>query len=354
VSDRGSGAFAFAGLAAAALGGLALLGRTREARASGYVVPPLPRVPSPPIVPSSEAVGPQPVAVPTGDGQAPAVIIDISPWNRQIDWKAHVAAGPPGLWSGVMFKVSQGTSFRYAWTGEQRKLFRAAAGDSMGGERFDGGTHYLDLHASGRLQADFFAKNWDLTGGDKLPGTLWCMLDVERDDQPKEDVTRDRVIHRVGEFALRYFEIYGRLPTLYGGEMLRALRVGSRMGCGRSAISLYGPRLAIGNQTTEEFLASMGTDLAHLFLWQYIGGERTPTAPGLPRDVPGSPGPVDISVVTLPGGKPELRRQLVTKEQPPVVGAIPAYARDGRVALPRAYASYREQRWARSRRGRRW
>jgi len=100
----------------------------------------------------------------------------------------------------------------------------------------------------------------------------------------------------VRSFAGRYQQLTGRLPTLYGGELLRAVGVAGRLGCGRSAIALYGATLLASVVTRT------GTDLAHLLLWQYVGADqRTPGPAGYPLEAPGC-GRVDISALVAPGG----------------------------------------------------
>jgi hypothetical protein len=82
------------------------------------------------------------------------------------------------------------------------------------------------------------------------------------------------------------------------------------MGCGRSAVALYGSELHGKGETTEQFLERNGTDLAHTGWWQYAEADGEPTGPaGYPREAPGI-GRVDINAVILPGGLPALRALL--------------------------------------------
>lgn len=84
-------------------------------------------------------------------------------------------------------------------------------------------------------------------------------------------------------------------------ELLRSCGVTDRLGCARSAVALYGPRLDVGAGTVD-LLRRTGTDLDHLALWQYAAadGPIATAPPGYPVTAPGV-GRVDISAVTLPG-----------------------------------------------------
>jgi hypothetical protein len=190
----------------------------------------------------------------------------------------------------------------------QLAQLRAAAGERYGVDFFDGMYHYLDLGADGRAQADFFWRAAVAAGGEQH-GTLWAMVDVERGGQLPANCTRSRVEDVTRAFAARYRELSGREPTLYGGELLRSVGVADRLGCGRSAVALYGAELR-GHGSTVDLLRATGTDVEHLMLWQYIGADqRSPVPAGYPAVAPGV-GVVDISAVTLPGGLDALRAGL--------------------------------------------
>lgn len=239
------------------------------------------------------------------------LLIDVYPQDHHLDYTAFVAAGYP--WCGVIAKASQGTRYRYDnWLRDLVQRFRAAAGDRYGVNLFDGFYAYLDLGAPGAPQVDYALAAIE-HAADEGAGQLPLMLDVERGGQFHPDaISRAQVEDVTRAAAERYRELTGREATLYGGELLRSCAVTDRLGCARSAVALYGPRL--GRQlrehaeTTAEFLAATGTDLEHLMLWQCVAADGAPTTPppGYPSVAPGI-GRVDISAVTLPGGIEALR-----------------------------------------------
>lgn len=236
------------------------------------------------------------------------LFIDIYPGDRRLDHIAFVAAGAP--WHGVIFKASQGTRYSYLeWLTHNRNKLRDAAGERYGVDMFDGMYHYLDLSMSGAAQADYFMRNVDGSGGERI-GTLWAMVDVERGGQAIKNPSRAQVEDCTRAFAERYTAITGRQATLYGGELLRSVSVRGRLGCGRSAVALYGPQLRGRSGGTAEFLAATGTDLEHTMLWQYTSADAATAAPaGYPTDAPGI-GKVDINALLSPGGIPALRSKL--------------------------------------------
>lgn len=234
------------------------------------------------------------------------LIIDLYPKDRPLDAAAFIAAGPP--WCGAVFKLSQGTRFRYdKWAYQQRQPFLRS--DRYGHDLFDGYYHYLELDVDGRAQAEWFWSLMEQIGGEKI-GTLWAMLDVERGGQRIADPTKQQVVDCSMAWAERYEQLSGRKATLYGGELLRALQVGSLMGCGRSAVALYGQELHGKGESTAQFLARTGTDVLHLMQWQYTAAEGKATGPaGYPTEAPGI-GRCDISALVLPGGLDRLRATL--------------------------------------------
>lgn len=239
-----------------------------------------------------------------------ACFVDVYPGDRRCDWAAFCAAGAP--WHGAIFKASQGTRYSYLeWLTHNRNELRDAVGTRYGHDVFDGMYHFLDLAVDGAAQADFFVKNVEASGGERL-GTLWGMLDVERGGQLPafRDPPLSLVTDRVSRFAERYQQLTGRTATLYGGELLRSVGVQDRLGCGRSAIALYGAELHAPGGSTADLLRRTGTDLGHLLFWQYRGtGEQSVGPRGYPMIAPGC-GAVDISALTLPGGLDAMRAGL--------------------------------------------
>jgi len=241
------------------------------------------------------------------------LIIDVYPGDHRVDWAAFCAEGEP--WVGAILKASQGIRYSYLeWLTHNRNQLRDAAGDRYGVTMFDGMYHYLDLSVSGIRQADYFWSVCEQAGGERA-GTLPAMVDVERGGQTIKAMTQTQVEDCTRAFADRIHVLSGREPTLYGGELLRAVGVKDRLGCGRSAVALYASRLGTKGESTEAFLARTGTDLAHTMLWQYCGTDAAEDGPiGYPLRAPGCVDPVDINAVILPGGLEALRALLPAKE----------------------------------------
>lgn len=246
------------------------------------------------------------------------LFIDRYVGDRPGDVKKLMDAGPP--WHGFIHKLTQGTyheetaaalHYRSEITAHPRY-----AGNSDAGDFWDGYYHFLDLNQDARTQADYF---WLMMGriGGEHAGTLWAAVDVERGGQ-RSIPSAQQVLDGVGAWAERYEQLSGRKATLYGGELLRSLGIHQAgapinlLGCGRNWIALYGAKLTIG------VIEATGTDPAHLGWWQY-GGDGEAYLKGYPREAPGF-GPSDISVLTLPGGLPALRRAL----SPPSAAPSPA------------------------------
>lgn len=244
------------------------------------------------------------------------LFVDLYVGDGHKDWKAFCAVGTP--WCGAIIKVSQGTHYRPPHYAEERKAFLDAAIPTgrYGVDLFEGAYHYLDLSIDGAAQADYAMRGVELAGGEKI-GTLWMMVDVERGGQRIQNPSRALVEDRTREFADRYAKISGRLPSLYGGELLRSVGVKDRLGCGRSVVALYNAELHGPGESTAAFLRRTGTDLEHLLAWQYCGDGEGRLA-GYPTVAPGC-GRIDISVLQLPGGLAKLRSSLWAEAPTPVV-----------------------------------
>lgn len=218
--------------------------------------------------------------------------VDVYPGDRRCDWAAYIAAGDP--WRFAYFKLTQGLDYEYSgWAARQRPLF--VASPRYGVSLWDGFYHYLTFHQPGDHQADRFWAMMAIVGGE-LNGTLPAMVDVERGGQRIASPSKAQVEDTTAAFAARYRSLSGRSPILYGGELLRSVGTATRLGCGWSAIALYGPSLP------EKIVTATGTDEAHLALWQYHGaGEHSTPPSGYPTVAPGC-GSVDISVCVAAGG----------------------------------------------------
>ena len=212
-------------------------------------------------------------------------------------------AGPP--WHGFTHKLTQGT---YHDECERVMQYRPTILHDVRYARdfWEGYYCFLDLNQDAVEQADFFWAMMTKIGGERA-GTIWAMVDVERGGQ-RSIPSKQQVFDGVTAWANRYTQLSGKLPTLYGGELLRSLGIHEPgapielLGCGRNAIALYGAVLP------EQVVVETGTDEAHLFQWQYDGDGEAYLA-GYPREAPGF-GPIDISVLTLAGGLDGLRAAL--------------------------------------------
>lgn len=234
--------------------------------------------------------------------------IDLYTGDRVTDLTAYVAAGPP--WHFAVMKISEGTHYQCAAWAHRMRL-PLTASPRYGHDLFDAFYAFLRFDQDGARQIDFAWSMTQLAGGE-LAGTLPLMLDVERGGQtPGLELSQARVETVTRAAAARYEQLSGRKATLYGGELLRSIGATSLLGCGRSAVALYGSELHGKGETTAQFLARTGTDLEHLMLWQYVGAEtRPPTGPaGYPHEAPGC-GQVDVSALVLPGGLEALRSLL--------------------------------------------
>ena len=164
---------------------------------------------------------------------------------------------------------------------------------------------FADLGNDGAAQARFAWRAIEAAGGE-LPGTLPLMLDVERGGQSITNPTAQRVRDVVSSFAETYLALSGRRPTLYTGELARALGLRDMMGCERGVVALYGKELHGANESTVQFLErTAGMTLETLLAWQYCGDGVRELA-GYPNEAPGV-GRCDISVLTLPGGLEAVR-----------------------------------------------
>jgi hypothetical protein len=234
--------------------------------------------------------------------------IDLYPGDGPKDLDAYVAAGAP--WHFAIFKIAQGLDYQYA-TWAERCRSHLVTSERYGVDLFDGFYHYLTFHQDGRAQCDWAMLHLSHIGGE-MRGTMPLMVDVERGGQRIQSPSKAQVEDRVRSFAARYLELTGRTATLYGGELLRSVGVTDLLGCGRSAVALYSPRLGRANEGTEEFLHDTGTDLQHLMLWQYTSADAASTPPaGYPTEAPGC-GRVDILALTLSGGLSALRSLMRT------------------------------------------
>ena len=231
------------------------------------------------------------------------LIIDTYSDAKFGDVKALMDAGPP--WHGFVHKLTQGTYHEETARVMQYRP-TTLAHPRYAVDFWEGYYCFLDLNQAAVEQADYYWAMMMKCGGEKL-GTLWAMIDVERGGQSRIP-SAAQVFDGVTAWANRYEQLSGRKPTLYGGELLRALGIHkpgapvNLLGCGRNSIAMYNATLP------ENVVIATGTDEADLLDWQYCGdGEAY--LKGYPTSAPGF-GPIDINVLTTPGGLDGLRTQL--------------------------------------------
>ncbi len=221
------------------------------------------------------------------------LLVDIYAGDGRFAIEKLVAAGAP--WVGVMGKATQGNYYCdrdwLAWfMGERRKT------DRWGVDWFSTLYHYFDAGIEGDVQADFYLKAIDATGGWGA-GDMWAVIDVERAGQ-RAHPSSAQVEDRVSAWVAKVQQATGKPVVLYGGEFVRSLGITSRMGCEYCWVAAYTRTLP------PTYYTRMGFDLDHLLAWQGIGknGDGTVSGSweGYPTTTPG--GDADLSALVLGGG----------------------------------------------------
>lgn len=198
---------------------------------------------------------------------------------------------------GVILKSTQGTTFAPAWFKEHWPKARAAAeaGGRYGTSFFRGLYHFATPSASGVAQADYVMRALDAAGGwdprDMAPawdleGTAWTQAGVQR------------TIDTSADFALRIFQLTGRVPILYAGSAIRGTGITTRMGYQK----LWTTHIKNVNRSA--------FDVEDVVLWQYAGNSAyydpaaVPAQRRFPIFIPGwsAPGDVEDMNVVLDRG----------------------------------------------------
>lgn len=228
------------------------------------------------------------------------------------DWgkvAATLESGPPVF--GAMLKATQNTSYpkdAISWFKKQWKALRAAGGSRYGTSWFRAQYHYLIFGKDGAAQAEYNMRVVDSAGG-LDDGDIMPVVDLEPSGQP-EPPTADQVRRCTEAYVERMNKITGgRGVILYGGNLMRSLKIKDHMGCSWLWTASYGAEL------TNTFVKAAGWSLAETAWWQYCGdgkAEAIKTKGGapLPHSVPGL-GKVDINVF-LQGDLTDLRKKLIT------------------------------------------
>jgi GH25 family lysozyme M1 (1,4-beta-N-acetylmuramidase) len=217
----------------------------------------------------------------------------------------RLAADP--AYCGAILKATEGTGA--AWEVPSLTWFRRHW-PAVGATRLlRGAYHFLRIHEGGTAQARHFLDEIDRAGG-WLANDLLPIVDVEL-SKANAGATRSEVERCTTDFAAAIDHIAGRKTILYAGAWLAELGITSRMGCSLIWYPAYVPTL------DRHVYERIGWDEESLFAWQYAGGfvDGKPTArlAGYPATSP--LGPVDLSVLTLPGGLARLR-SLLWAERP--------------------------------------
>jgi len=207
--------------------------------------------------------------------------------------------GPP--WTGVSMQCSNGLYTYADWFGAVWKA--AGPGDhnpNYGRSTFRMAYHYFvcvspgstaeEVAANGVKQANIACDAVAAAGG-WATGDLAMGVDIENGEQP-EGLTATDVTGGVTAFADQVLARTGRRPILYGGSLIRALGITSRMGCAYYWFPEWSPEL------DWTLVQRAGWDEASTLLWQDVG-DGSPTAPPGYSHITPIGGNLDISTMVL-------------------------------------------------------
>lgn len=205
---------------------------------------------------------------------------------------------------GLVLKLDQGTVDAWQEASWAKQIFDEARQHPAWAKSFLGGLYdYLRYAEEGASQAEYSYKlveKYNLHGQGFLP----MMVDSERGGQRPDDLTKTRVEAVLGAWAKRWKELTGEDPTLYAGELHRALGITDHLGCARVWVAYYGRYLISRVYTQMGWKCPDG--------WQYVGTEAMPEetvlhykdADGILRPypviAPGCDGLSDLTVITTP------------------------------------------------------
>lgn len=215
-------------------------------------------------------------------------------------------AGYP--YAGIMAKISQGNYYSSGTTGWLSAFWRSIPCGLLAQ-----GYHGLDIAIDGKLQAEYFLKNYQTVS--KMRGDLFVVVDVEtgmNDADPDATYSSGQVADCASSFALTIETSLGHPPICYGGSYLRDKRLTVHMlGCLYGWIAFYGKRSQnkADWELAPETYASIGLSLETLFGWQYAGknGDGTVSGylPTYPMTTPA--GNADLSAVVIASSIDDLK-----------------------------------------------
>ena len=215
----------------------------------------------------------------------------------------------------AILKATEGTYYAPQWFVDNYAAIARIAAPTLGTSFFRGAYHYLKFNQRGRDQAHFYLNhiaraNLALDGHADAAwraGDIWPIVDVELggDRDSNRRASAQQVIDCTTEFAKTVTEETGRKVILYGNGAMRDLRISDKMGCSRLWIPRYTSLLPMW------IYNRAGWKEEDLFAWQYCGD-----GVGFLKDRVGKPyptvspiGPVDASVLLVPGGLTQLARE---------------------------------------------
>jgi GH25 family lysozyme M1 (1,4-beta-N-acetylmuramidase) len=207
---------------------------------------------------------------------------------------------------GAIVKATEGLGYNGApWFAAQWKAIPQAgtrANRKLGADWFRGAYHFLKFNLDGAKQADYYLQTVQAAGGFELLD-LWPIVDVElgAETNSNQHASAQQIIECTSAFAARATQVTGRAVMLYGAGAMFERGITSKMGCTWLWLPRYTATLP------RVVYERIGWDAAHLALWQHCGDGESYLA-GYPATSP--IGPVDQSVLTLPGGLPSLSAQL--------------------------------------------
>lgn len=170
----------------------------------------------------------------------------------------------------IVLKATQGTKYAWVdWYLQNIPRVVAAAGDRWNDTFHFTAYHYFTEASDGEKQALFFAKA--LKAGKALP-TVRPVVDVE------DGVDKKKLVAGLKAFYNVLFHETGQLAILYGGSLLRDLKIK-----GTDILTpAPDPWVArYNNVLPPDTYTPMGYKAKDLFAWQYAAGKEltTPTTP---------------------------------------------------------------------------
>jgi hypothetical protein len=184
---------------------------------------------------------------------------------------------------GAIIKATEGAAYkRVDWFLRNWRRIKAAGGDRYGKTWFRGAYHYLTIGPDPVKQAKFYLAMIKKAGGWDLNGDIISIVDVEdKLDAGGKPVTALQVVQAVGKFVEVVEGETGRPCLLYGGALLRKLKIKSRLGCIGLWTARYNDKLPSSTYTSIGW--DWRKDHGSVPLWQYVGDDPKSKRPSTGR-----------------------------------------------------------------------